>query len=108
MIELSSPLQEFAVEINALKVKMQDSERAARAAEQRKNDLVVYLAHDLKTPLTSVIGYLTLLRDEGEISPELREKYLSISLAKAERLGALNAAPTVTPYHKQEDAADET
>ena len=86
MIELSSPLQEFAVEINALKVKMQDSERAARAAEQRKNDLVVYLAHDLKTPLTSVIGYLTLLRDEGEISPELREKYLSISLAKAERL----------------------
>lgn len=86
MIELPGPLQEYEVEINALKVKMQDSERAARAAEQRKNDLVVYLAHDLKTPLTSVIGYLTLLRDEGEISPELREKYLSIALAKAERL----------------------
>ena len=47
---------------------------------------MVYLAHDLKTPLTSVIGYLTLLRDEGEISPALREKYLSISLDKAERL----------------------
>lgn len=46
----------------------------------------MYLAHDLKTPLSSVIGYLTLLYDEGEISPELREKYLSIALDKAERL----------------------
>lgn len=58
----------------------------AKLSEQRKNDLIVYLAHDLKTPLTSVIGYLTLLRDEREISEELREKYLSISLGKALRL----------------------
>ena len=60
--------------------------RAAREAEQRKNDLVVYLAHDLKTPLTSVIGYLTLLRDEPQISPELRARYTGIALDKAERL----------------------
>ncbi len=46
----------------------------------------MYLAHDLKTPLSSVIGYLTLLRDESQISKELREKYLSITLGKAERL----------------------
>lgn len=47
----------------------------------------MYLAHDLKTPLSSVIGYLTLLHDdEQQISQELREKYLSISLDKAERL----------------------
>lgn len=59
---------------------------AAREAEQRKNDLIVYLAHDLKTPLTSVIGYLTLLRDEEEISPRLREKYTGIALDKALRL----------------------
>lgn len=63
--------------------------QAAKEAEQRKNDLIVYLAHDLKTPLTSVIGYLTLLRDETEISETLREKYLSISLDKAERLEEL-------------------
>ncbi|MBQ1414644.1 MAG: HAMP domain-containing histidine kinase, partial [Lachnospiraceae bacterium] len=54
-----------------------------------KNDLIVYLAHDLKTPLTSVIGYLTLLRDEEQISDELRQKYLAISLDKAERLEEL-------------------
>ena len=60
-----------------------------KLAEQRKNDLVMYLAHDLKTPLASVIGYLDLLRDEPQISEELREKYLSISLEKAQRLEEL-------------------
>lgn len=58
----------------------------AREAEQRKNDLIVYLAHDLKTPLTSVIGYLTLLRDEPQISTEMRARYTNIALDKAERL----------------------
>ena len=56
---------------------------------KRKNELIVYLAHDLKTPLTSVIGYLNLLRDEKEITQEDREKYLDISLEKAERLEEL-------------------
>ncbi|MDE5873585.1 MAG: HAMP domain-containing histidine kinase, partial [Lachnospiraceae bacterium] len=58
----------------------------AQLANQRKDDLVMYLAHDLKTPLSSVIGYLTLLKDENMISEETREKYLSIALDKAERL----------------------
>ena len=60
-----------------------------KLAEQQKNDMVMYLAHDLKTPLASVIGYLNLLRDEGQISEELRQKYLSVSLDKAERLEEL-------------------
>ena len=55
-------------------------------AEQKKNDLVMYLAHDLKTPLASSISYLDLLRDEKQLSEELREKYLTIALAKSERL----------------------
>lgn len=46
----------------------------------------MYLAHDLKTPLSSVVGYLSLLRDETEISQELRRKYLLIALEKALRL----------------------
>ena len=50
---------------------------------------MVYLAHDLKTPLTSVIGYLTLLRDEPQISPQLRARYTGVALEKAERLEEL-------------------
>lgn len=85
-ISLSDGLQEVENQLNYVKLSVQKSENAAREAEQRKNDLVVYLAHDLKTPLTSVIGYLTLLTEEREISEELQKKYLGISLNKAERL----------------------
>jgi two-component system sensor histidine kinase VanS len=89
MITLPGPLHQMEDQLNWLKRESVRNARAAKDAEQRKNDLIVYLAHDLKTPLTSVIGYLSLLRDEGEISPELREKYLAISLDKAMRLEEL-------------------
>nr|DAT80587.1 MAG TPA: Signal transduction histidine kinase [Caudoviricetes sp.] len=83
---MSSELTVTEKKINHIKHTLEQRKLATELAEQRKNDLVVYLAHDLKTPLTSVIGYLTLLRDENQISEELREKYLSISLEKAEHL----------------------
>ena len=85
-IVLPPALAEAEVQLNAAREQALRDARAARDAEQRKNDLVVYLAHDLKTPLTSVIGYLTLLRDEPQISPELRARYTGIALEKAERL----------------------
>ena len=85
-IVLPSELTAIEKKINHIKHTLEQRKLAAELSEQRKNDLVVYLAHDLKTPLTSVIGYLTLLRDENKISEELREKYLSISLEKAEHL----------------------
>lgn len=85
---ITLPEDLFFVEsqMNEIKMNVREKERQAKEAEQRKNDLVVYLAHDMKTPLTSVIGYLTLLCDEKEISPELRQKYLNIVLNKAEHL----------------------
>lgn len=85
-IILSPELSAIEKKMNLLKHTLKQQKMRATLEEQRKNDLIVYLAHDLKTPLTSVIGYLTLLRDENQISEELREKYLSISLEKAERL----------------------
>ena len=85
-VVLSPELAAIEKKINYIKHTLEQRKLATELAEQRKNDLIVYLAHDLKTPLTSVIGYLTLLRNENKISEELREKYLSISLEKAERL----------------------
>lgn len=63
--------------------------RAVLENEQRKNELILYLAHDLKTPLTSVIGYLTLLKDQEELSTEDTEKYVEIAQRKAMRLESL-------------------
>lgn len=86
LISLSEPLKEVENKMNQAKLDLINHERVAREAEQRKNDLVTYLAHDLKTPITSVIGYLTLLQDEPELSEELRARYTGIALDKAERL----------------------
>lgn len=88
-IKLPEEIRDVENELNLAREQTLRSTAAAKEAEQRKNDLVVYLAHDLKTPLTSVIGYLTLLRDEPQISPELRAKYTGIALDKAERLEEL-------------------
>jgi two-component system sensor histidine kinase VanS len=49
----------------------------------------MYLAHDLKTPLTSVIGYLTLLDECPELSTDQKAKYVGIALDKAYRLEQL-------------------
>lgn len=88
-ITLSKQLYEIEYELNSAREKALRNAEIAREAEKRKNDLIVYLAHDLKTPLTSVIGYLTLLRDEPQISEEFRTRYTGIALDKAERLEQL-------------------
>lgn len=86
--EVTLPPELLSIErqMNTVKQVIQQQRNDLRLAEQQKNDLVMYLAHDLKTPLASAISYLSLLRDQGEISQELREKYLAISLSKTERL----------------------
>jgi two-component system sensor histidine kinase VanS len=88
-IILSDTLKELQDELNQVRERAAAHARIAKEAEQRKNDLIIYLAHDLKTPLTSVIGYLTLLHDEPQISVGLQERYLGIALNKAERLEEL-------------------
>ena len=85
-IALPAEMEQVQTQLNLAREQALRSALAVKDVEQRKNDLIVYLAHDLKTPLTSVIGYLTLLRDEEEISPRLREKYTGIALDKALRL----------------------
>lgn len=86
LIRLPGELKDVQDKMNEVKQNAAKNARLAKEEEQRKNDLIVYLAHDLKTPLTSVIGYITLLHDEKKISDELREKYLGVALNKAERL----------------------
>ncbi len=88
-IILPPAMKDVEYEMNLVRSRALKNAMLAKEAEQRKNDLIVYLAHDLKTPLTSVLGYLTLLRDEPELPVGQRAKYLGIALDKAERLEEL-------------------
>lgn len=75
--------------LNTVRQTLERRATQAREAEQRKNDLVMYLAHDIRTPLTSVIGYLNLLDEAPDMPVEQRRKYLHIALDKAYRFDAL-------------------
>lgn len=85
-IALPAEMEQVQTQLNLAREQALRSALAVKDVEQRKNDLIVYLAHDLKTPLTSVVGYLTLLRDEPGLSPEFRARYTGVALDKAERL----------------------
>ncbi|BAK44575.1 sensor histidine kinase KdpD [Eggerthella sp. YY7918] len=88
-IILPNELAPTAVALNDIKAEAERTERAAKAAEERKNELVAYLAHDIKTPLTSIIGYLTLLDESPDLPTEVRARYTNITLEKAYRLEEL-------------------
>ena len=92
----SAEFKSFPKSYSDIEIKLRDmrldvigSKQAAAIAESKKNDLVMYLAHDLKTPLTSVIGYLTLLEECPELTTTQKAKYVNIALDKAYRLEQL-------------------
>ncbi|MDO4268623.1 MAG: HAMP domain-containing sensor histidine kinase [Eubacteriales bacterium] len=60
-----------------------------REAERTKNELITNVAHDLRTPLTSIIGYLELLSGKAALPPEMQKKYIDIAYSKAKRLEKL-------------------
>ena len=99
-IKLPSEVNEFSEKLNDIKYDYILNKKNAKEAEEKKNDLIMYMAHDLKTPLTSTIGYLTLLTDEKEIPKNLQEKYMKIALDKALRVEDLtNQFFDITRYN---------
>ena len=88
-IHLITELEPIETKLNNIKYTLERREREVQESEQRKNDLVVFLAHDLKTPLTSIVAYLSMLQSHPELSEAERSKYTGISLEKAIRLGKL-------------------
>ena len=99
-IELSEPLREVESQMNQIKMSVLLSQQAAKEAETKKNELVMYLAHDIRTPLTTVIGYLSLLNEAPDMPEEQKEKYIGIALDKSERLETLiNELFEITRYH---------
>lgn len=102
-IHLPEGLAATEQKFNDLKQAMKKRLFDAQLSEQRKNDLVMYLAHDIRTPLTSVIGYLNLLDEAKDMPEEQREKYTHITLNKAYRLEKMiNEFFEITRYNLQQ------
>lgn len=102
-IRLSPEMLPFERKLNAVKRALAERKEETALAERRKDELVMYLAHDIRTPLTSVIGYLNLLEEEPDSPPEQRAKRVHIALDKAYRLEAMmNEFFEITRYNSQQ------
>jgi two-component system sensor histidine kinase VanS len=88
-IVLRAELAAMESRLNDVKDTLHRQKRDTAEMEQRKNDLILYLAHDIRTPLTSVIGYLELLQSAPDMPIEQRARCAAIALDKARRLEEL-------------------
>lgn len=94
---------EISSQMAEIKANARRHEQILKEEASRKNDLIAYLAHDLKTPLTSVIGYLSLLDEVPDMPAAQKAKYVHISLDKAQRLEKLiNEFFEITRYNLQQ------
>ena len=99
-VALSEPLKELENQLNQIKMSVLLSKQAAKQAEDKKNEIIMYLAHDIRTPLTTVIGYLSLLHEAPDMPENQKEKYIKVALDKADRLEKLiNELFEVTKYN---------
>ncbi len=102
-IRLITELKPIEIRLNEIKATLKRQELEAVEGEKKKNDLVLFLAHDLKTPLTSIVAYLSMLDGHGGMPEEDRMKYTHIALEKSIRLGELiNEFFDITRYNLQD------
>lgn len=106
-ISLSPEMKTMERKMNQVRHTLEKRQMEAKTAEKRKDELVMYLAHDIRTPLTSVIGYLSLLHEAPDMPGKQREKYVEVTLEKAYRLEQLvNEFFEITRYNMQQTSLE--
>ncbi|MEG2420710.1 MAG: HAMP domain-containing sensor histidine kinase [Oscillospiraceae bacterium] len=88
-LSLPRELSPVQTDLSALQDRLAFQKKEQQEFAQRKSDMVAFLAHDLKTPLTSVVGYLSLLEEKPDLTPAQREQYTHVALEKSRRLQEL-------------------
>ena len=79
----------MAASLNRMEADIRELMDKERESERTKNELITNVAHDLRTPLTSIIGYLELLSGNVQLPPEMQKKYIDIAYSKSRRLEKL-------------------
>jgi len=82
-------LGELADNINRMTARLKASLAEERQAERGKRELVASVSHDLRTPLTSILGYLELMDRDAAAAPEELRRYAGIALSKSRQLQKL-------------------
>lgn len=83
-ISETSPLYEAGCDLEKVNESLDKSVKRQVKSEQMKIELITNVSHDLKTPLTSIIGYIDLLKKE-DMSPEAQD-YVNVISQKSEHL----------------------
>ena len=68
--------------LNYLKIQNREQQRLLEIENQKKSDALTYLAHDIRTPLASVVGYLSLLCEAPDMPLEQRNKFTHTALIR--------------------------
>lgn len=82
-IALPTEFSELQNWLNYLKIQNREQQRLSEIETQKKSDVLTYLAHDIRTPLASVIGYLSLLCEAPDMPSEQRNKFTHTAFSKA-------------------------
>lgn len=88
-IEGDDEFSVMAASLNKMVGDLKELMDKEREAERTKNELITNIAHDLRTPLTSITGYLELLSGETKLDLEVQKKYIGIAYVKTKRLEKL-------------------
>lgn len=82
----SEEVQDLCRAFDSMRLRLKESVAQERAYEAERNQLMANIAHDLKTPLTSIKGYVEGIMDGVANTPEKMEKYLSTILLKSQNM----------------------
>ncbi|MCR5202672.1 MAG: HAMP domain-containing histidine kinase [Lachnospiraceae bacterium] len=88
-VNRNDEIGDIADSVNEMIDKINELVKSEREALKTNKDLITCVAHDLRTPLTSVIGYIKLAVDEEKYSQEERKNFADIATEKAKRLESL-------------------
>lgn len=86
--EFKGDLKEVAIELNDISGGLSNAIEEAMKSERLKTELITNVSHDIKTPLTSIINYVDLMKQEN-IENEKVKEYLEILDNKSQRLKKL-------------------
>ena len=88
-VEGDDEFSSMAANLNKMVEDLKELMDKERESERTKNELITNVAHDLRTPLTTIIGYLELLSGDVKLEPEIQKKYINIAYVKTKRLEKL-------------------